>query len=127
MPRVYPRVKGPDAVRVPIDSIEALTERIIQAKEDGLSRAEAAGICLAGSDATKLFNRQWKKVDRQVLAARAVNITEHITVTVYKAEIRSVAPLLDDTKWYNGMKAEKNVDTYNELVAKIEEDAELEE
>ncbi len=124
MPRVYPRAPEQKTDGVGIDSVLACALRVIQAKEDGLSRAEAAGVCLAGSDAVLLFNQLWEQVDDQVRSARAVSPADYDTVTDYKAAVSAAAPLLDATLWYNGLKAETGTATFTELTAKIEELAE---
>ena len=68
--RVYPRAKVVKSVQ-PVDA--GCVDRIIEAKESGLSKAEAAGPCLAGSDDVQGFELLWKRIDRQAKRARKVN------------------------------------------------------
>jgi len=125
MPRVYPRAQETKTSGIGIDSPAACAARVVDAMDSGLSRAEAAGFCLAGSDAVLLFNQIWDEVNRQVLAARSTNPADYDTVVQYKAALAYAAPLLDAEHWYDGLKAEVGVDTFSELAAKVEELAEV--
>ena len=119
MSKVYPRAPDQAPDFIALDSEAACAARVIQTKEDGLSRAEAAGICLAGSDDVATFNRLWKEVDAQAALARSVSPADHDTVGKFKAALSVAAPLLDSTTWYNGLKAEKKVTSYPDLAAKF--------
>ena len=113
--RVYPRAKIIKDVQ-PVDV--GCADRIIEAKEAGLSKAEAAGQCLNGSDDVAGFEKLWRRITRQSKKARLVDPAMFSTVVAYKAAVREAAPLLDDTKWYNGLKAETETESFDELKAK---------
>ncbi len=123
---VYPRAPETKAEVTPINAV-ICTALIIAAKDADTPKAEAIGTCLAGSDDVSGFERLWKMIDAQVLKARAVSPADHSTVTSYKSAVSAAAPLLDATKWYNGLKAECEVSTYGELTSKVEELAEAKE
>jgi len=117
---VYPKAPTVQKQITPVDEA-ACVAKIIQCKEDDLPKAKAVGICLAGSDDVQGFERLWKRIDKEVIAARAVKPADHDTVTKFKAAVKVAAPFLDETKWYNGLKAEQGVTSYDQLIAKTTE------
>ena len=98
---------------VPLDDEESAGARALTALEAGASRHEALARGLNGADEVATVSRLLDEIEAEVCGCRAVSPADHTTVTKFKAALPTV--WLDATKWYNGLKAEKDVATYAEL------------
>ena len=60
---------------------------VITTMDGGLTKAQAIGIVLNGSDDIDTFNEVWDSIETQGKAARAVSVASFTTDTDYKAAV----------------------------------------
>ena len=106
-----------DYVPVPLDSEEAATARALAALIAGKSRNTAMAEGLAGADEVGTMTRVLDEIEAEVKACRAVSPAKFSSVTTFKAALP--VKHLDATLWYEGLRAEADVSTFNELKAAL--------
>ena len=106
-----------DYVPVPLDSEEAAAARALAALVAGKSRNTAMAVGLAGADEVGTMTRVLDEIEAEVKACRAVSPADYSTVTAFKAALP--VKHLDATLWYEGLRAEADVSTFNELKATL--------
>ena len=106
-----------DYVPVSLDSEEDATTRSLAALVAGKSRNAAMAVGLAGSDEVGTMTRVLDEIEAEVKACRAISPADFSTVTAFKVALP--VKHLDATLWYNGLKAEADVSTFDELRATL--------
>jgi hypothetical protein len=102
-----------DYVPVPLDSEEDAAARALAALVSGKNRETAMAVGLAGADEVGTMNRILDEIESEVAACRAVSPADYSTVTAFKDALP--VKYLDVTLWYDGLKVEANVSTFDEL------------
>lgn len=121
---VYPRNPETTAELVPIDDEAGVAVRIITAREQGLTKAQAVGPALKGSDDVQSFLRLWTEVEEERLSFRAVSPADFTTQTAYLQALGKIQRYLDAGLFFNGLKAERGVGTWAQLKASFSAEAE---
>ena len=75
------------------------------AVDSGLSKGEAVGPALQGSDDVGLFERVWADIKAQAEAARAINPAKYAGSHEFSTAMIAVASDLDAVKYCNGILA----------------------
>ena len=75
---------------------------------------------LAGRNCINKMNVVYDKVIAEQKALRSVSIAECKTESEYTGKLAEASVYADPAKWYTGIKAEKEVETWEELKGKLE-------
>ncbi len=107
MAKIYP-YKTETAVIERLDK-STVAAAIIEKREEGLTKAQAIGPVLNGSDDIATFNEMWDVVEAERLSLHAVNLTAFATEAQYKSALAELITHLNPTLWVEGIKAERGI------------------
>jgi len=93
--------------------------RVIAAREANLTKAQAVGVALEGSNDVAAFERAWQRVEADRARLRSVDVTVFADEESAIAALQNIAGILSATAWVDGLKAEARVDTFDGLRATI--------
>jgi len=112
---VYPEAKSVTAVQALDENICAT--RIIEQRALRKSKAQAAGVVLAGSNDVKTYDKVWDEIEAERKKLRAISPADHTTETKFKEALTVEANHLDVNTWVAGLKDEADVSTWSALKA----------
>lgn len=115
MQNVYPKAQIKKSI-IKLDKATVAND-VIAAMNAGLTKAQAIGQVLKGSDDVETFNEVWNKIEAEGLAFRQVNTNSYETLDEYKIALTKATTYLDIDKWYTGFLAESGVASWDELKA----------
>jgi hypothetical protein len=136
MKDIYPEAE----TVVEIEKLDELTvaNAIIEQVEAGLTKAQAIGPVLNGSDDVATFNKVWAEIEASAKSLRKISVVKTVIVkeaegtlgeedytpaqtevkdkteAEYLADLDGVKGYLDRPKWYAGIKEEKGVSNWTE-------------
>ena len=110
---IYPKAQAKDEI-VKLDK-STVAASIITAREEMMTKAEAIGVVLNGSNDIDTFNIVWDEVEKERCAFRAVRINDFTTADEYKSKLNTLKTYLDVDTWFTGMLAENNAKDWDEL------------
>ena len=117
MKNVYPEKQASKNIEG-IDK-EVAAGRIITAMDSGLSKAQAIGDVLKGSDDIDTFNELWDAIEAEGKALRSVDCSKYETEEEYLENLP--AKYLDKELWLVGLLDEKGVADWDGLLERLEE------
>lgn len=115
--RIYPRDERKEALD-PADR-NTLRTRIISAREEGKTKAQAVGGVLNGSHDLAGFDEVWDAIESERKALAAISPAAYDTEAEYNSALTRASTSLDPAKWAAGMLAANGVDTFEDLKAKL--------
>ena len=118
MKNVYPE----ETVKKVIDKLDKkiAVNKIITAMENNLTKAQAIGGVLAGSDDIASFNELWDAIEAEGKAFRSVDCSKYETEEEYLESLP--AKYLDKELWLVGLLDEKGVADWDGLMMQLEEE-----
>ena len=114
---LYPKAKEESSIEK-LDENAVATKIIDVVENKGLTKAQAIGPVLDGSNDVGTFNKVWKELFEKKKKMKSVAIQD--TVTKTKEELSKVSKYLDVDTWYNGLLEENDVSTFTALKEKLE-------
>ena len=115
---VYPRNTETDEDYSALDDDE-IAEIIIESREDGLSRIRSELEALAICHDKKAVKRVSGRIDEEIAALNAIDLTKCNSVLQLKVEIQKVASKVVANEWISGLRDKYDVETFDELKEKL--------
>ncbi len=107
MSKIYPYKV--ESVVVELLDKDTVAADIIEKREEGLTKAQAIGPVLNGSDDIVTFNEMWDVVEAERQSLRAINPGAFATEAQYKLAVAEKATHLNPNLWVDGIKAERDI------------------
>ena len=111
--KVYP-YKADVVVIEPLDKA-TVAAAIVAQREHGLTKAQAIGPVLNGSNDVAAFNKAWGEVEAERVALRAIATSDYDTEAKYVTDLTKTTSHLDSAKWVAGIKAEQGIMKWSDL------------
>lgn len=90
---------------------------IIVQRELGLSKAQAIGPVLDGSDDVATFNEVWGEIEAERLSLETVAPSEFATESQFRAALTSRSTYLSPEKWLAGIKTKLGISQWSDVKA----------
>jgi len=115
----YPRAKVVDSIEK-LDKATVATKIIDVVEKLGLTKAQAIGPVLNGSDDVQTFNEVWNALEAEKNKMSSVSIIDSKDLTDYKNKLGDGITYLDVDTWYSGILEEKEVGDFDNLKSSFE-------